>query len=182
MIAQVDFMLSGTQPKGLPVAHARAMLREAFSPLVAAVEADQLVKKWPLVIINSATPQEAVAYLQRHLQEEPALEIIRFAHEVHAASRFVMFVYFLYCHVLRGFASRFVMFETLHGSPLSTRHSRDYGEPAKLSLLGYLLLLEAALEAGTPFLHGFSCMYVWRPSRQADPHCYQLSTDPTDEH
>ena len=50
-----------------------------------------LVKTWPLVIINSGTPQEAVSYLQRqlpHLGNQQLVQATRFAYELHAAFRF----------------------------------------------------------------------------------------------
>ena len=43
----------------LPIAQARSELRESFTEQAAIADVDQLVKTWPLVIINSATPQEA---------------------------------------------------------------------------------------------------------------------------
>ena len=56
-------------------------------------EVDGLIKKWPLVIINSDSPREALAYLSRQLPRlahPPPAELTRFAHELHAASRFIM--------------------------------------------------------------------------------------------
>ena len=52
-----------------------------------------LVKTWPLVIINGSTPQEAISFLQRqlpHLCDHQPVQLIRFAHELHAASRYVI--------------------------------------------------------------------------------------------
>ena len=54
--------------------------------------ADTLVKKWPLIVINSSTPQEAVSYIQRqlpHLRNHLPAESVRFAYELHTASRCV---------------------------------------------------------------------------------------------
>ena len=52
-----------------------------------------LIKRWPLVVINSDTPQEALAFLSRqlpHLPNHQPPDLTRFAHELHAASRYVM--------------------------------------------------------------------------------------------
>ena len=73
-----------------PIAQARASLREALVSQAAEGDVDQLVKTWPLVIINSATPQEAVEYLRKRLLGELLPFFVRFAREVFAASRYVM--------------------------------------------------------------------------------------------
>ena len=52
-----------------------------------------LVKTWPLIIINSGTPHEAISFLQRHFPhrcDQLPVQPIRFAHELHAASRYVI--------------------------------------------------------------------------------------------
>ena len=78
-----------------PVQTARDWLREQFcTPVIVGDPALHvtLVKTWPLVIINSGTPQEAVSYLQRqlpHLGDQQLVQATRFAHELHAASRYV---------------------------------------------------------------------------------------------
>ena len=69
-----------------PIAQARMCLRDAIRDQIAGGDIEQLVKTWPLVIINSATPQEAVEYLRKRLISEP----LCFAREVFAASRYVM--------------------------------------------------------------------------------------------
>ena len=71
-----------------PIMQARDHLREAISSQIAEGEVEQLVKTWPLVIINSATPQEAVEYLRKRLTNEPPPSPARFAREVFAASRY----------------------------------------------------------------------------------------------
>ena len=79
-----------------PVQAARDWLHEQFGAAVtdeASAIHVALVKTWPLVIINSGTPQEAVSYLQRqlpHLGNQQLVQATRFAYELHAASRFVM--------------------------------------------------------------------------------------------
>ena len=55
-------------------------------PITATTDLDQLVKTWPLVIINSATPQE----VKKRLQGDLPPFLVRFAREVFAASRYVM--------------------------------------------------------------------------------------------
>ena len=78
-----------------------------------------LVKKWPLVIINSDTPQEALAFLSRqlpHLAQPLPPEIIRFALELHAASRYVINRPPTWCPARerdRSRAAPFRFFETL---------------------------------------------------------------------
>ena len=73
-----------------PITQARLSLREAIGNQVAEGDIDQLVKTWPLVIINSATPQEAAEYLRKRLTREVPPSLVRFAREVFAASRYVM--------------------------------------------------------------------------------------------
>ena len=79
-----------------PVQTARDWLREQVcTPVIGGDPALHvtLVKTWPLVIIDSGTPQEAVSHLQRqlpHLGDQQLVRATRFAHELHAASRFVM--------------------------------------------------------------------------------------------
>ena len=54
---------------------------------------EELIKRWPLVVINSDTPQEALAFLSKqlpHLPNHLPPDLTRFAHELHAASRYVM--------------------------------------------------------------------------------------------
>ena len=48
-----------------PIAQAREYLREVLSTQIAEGDVEFLVKTWPLVIINSATPQEAIEYLRK---------------------------------------------------------------------------------------------------------------------
>ena len=74
----------------LPIAQARAYLRGAFWAHIAEDEVGPLVKTWPLVIINSATPQEAIEYLKKRLQTELPPHLVNFAREVFAASRYAM--------------------------------------------------------------------------------------------
>ena len=73
-----------------PIAQARARLREALSTQIADGDVEFLVKTWPWVIINSATPQEAVEYLRKRLIGEPSRYLVCFAREVFAASRYAM--------------------------------------------------------------------------------------------
>ena len=79
-----------------PVQIARDWLREQFCTPVTVGDPAlpvALVKTWPLVIINSGTPQEAVSYLQRQLprlSDQQLVQATRFAYELHAASRYVM--------------------------------------------------------------------------------------------
>ena len=78
-----------------------------------------LVKKWPLVIINSDTPQEALTFLSRqlpHLAQPLPPEITRFALELHAASRYVINRPPTWCPARerdRSRAAPFRFFETL---------------------------------------------------------------------
>ena len=80
---------------------------------------DALIKRWPLVVINSDSPQEALAFLPRQL---PYLlghlppELMRFAYELHAASRYVMHHPPSWCPVRaldRSRAAPFRFYETL---------------------------------------------------------------------
>ena len=74
----------------LPIAQVRDYLRGAFRARVAEDEIGPLVKTWPLVIINSATPQEAIEYLKKRVQTELSPHLVSFAREVFAASRYAM--------------------------------------------------------------------------------------------
>ena len=52
-----------------------------------------LIKRWPLVVINSDSPQEPLTFLSRQLPHLPGhlpADLTRFAYELHAASRYVM--------------------------------------------------------------------------------------------
>ena len=73
-----------------PIAQARERLRDAISTQFAGGDVEPLIKTWPLVIINSATPQEAVEYLRKSLISEPPPSLVCFAREVFAASRYAM--------------------------------------------------------------------------------------------
>ena len=79
-----------------PVRVVREWLRGAFNaPETTGDPAliDAFVERWPLVIINSSTPQEAVSYIQRqllHLRDQLPAQLVRFAYELHAASRYVI--------------------------------------------------------------------------------------------
>ena len=68
----------------------RDCLRGALRTYIAEDEIGPLVKTWPLVIINSATPQEAIEYLKKRIQAEPSGHLVSFAREVFAASRYAM--------------------------------------------------------------------------------------------
>ena len=74
----------------LPIAQARDYLRGALRAHIAEDEIGPLVKTWPLVIINSATPQEAIEYLKKRVQTELSHHLVSFAREVFAASRYAM--------------------------------------------------------------------------------------------
>ena len=73
-----------------PVAQMRDYLRGALRAYIAEDEIGSLVKTWPLVILNSATPQEAIEYLKKRIQVEPSGQLVSFAREVFAASRYAM--------------------------------------------------------------------------------------------
>ena len=73
-----------------PVAQMRDYLRGALRAYLAEDEIGSLVKTWPLVILNSATPQEAIEYLKKRIQVEPSGQLVSFAREVFAASRYAM--------------------------------------------------------------------------------------------
>ena len=73
-----------------PVAQMRDYLRGALRAYLAEDEIGSLVKTWPLVILNSATPQEAIEYLRKRIQVEPSGQLVSFAREVFAASRYAM--------------------------------------------------------------------------------------------
>ena len=74
----------------LPIAQMRSYLTRALSAQIAENDISLLVKTWPLVIINSATPQEAIEYLKKRIQTEPSHHLVSFAREVFAASRYAM--------------------------------------------------------------------------------------------
>ena len=74
----------------LPIAQMRSYLTRALSAQIAENDISLLVKTWPLVIINSATPQEAIEYLNKRTQTEPSHHLVGFAREVFAASRYAM--------------------------------------------------------------------------------------------
>ena len=73
-----------------PIAQMRDYLKGALRAHVAEDETGPLVKTWPLVIINSATPQEAIEYLKKRIQAELSYHLVSFAREVFAASRYAM--------------------------------------------------------------------------------------------
>ena len=79
-----------------PIQRTREWLRRVLQPpdpQVLPEDYEDLIKKWPLVVINSAEPQEALGYLVRQLSYLPCQlppDITRFAYELHAASRFVI--------------------------------------------------------------------------------------------
>ena len=73
-----------------PVVQMRNYLREALRAYIAEDEIGSLVKTWPLVILNSASPQEAIEYLRKRIQVEPSGQLVSFAREVFAASRYAM--------------------------------------------------------------------------------------------
>ena len=73
-----------------PVVQMRNYFREALRAYIAENEIGSLVKTWPLVILNSATPQEALEYLKKRIQVEPSGQLVSFAREVFAASRYAM--------------------------------------------------------------------------------------------
>ena len=74
----------------LPIAQVRSYLRGALRAHIAEDEIGPLVKTWPLIIINSATPQEAIEYLKKRIQTELSHHLVSFAREVFAASRYAM--------------------------------------------------------------------------------------------
>ena len=74
----------------LPIAQMRSYLTRALRAQIAEDEISLLVKTWPLVIINSATPQEAIEYLKKRIQTELSCHLVSFAREVFAASRYAM--------------------------------------------------------------------------------------------
>ena len=73
-----------------PIAQVREYLREALSTHIAEGSVGTVVKTWPLVIINSATPQEAIEYLKKRFTGELPYSLVSFAREVFSASRYVM--------------------------------------------------------------------------------------------
>ena len=74
----------------LPITQMRSYLTRALRAQIAETDISLLVKTWPLVIINSATPQEAIEYLHKRIQMEPSHHLVSFAREVFAASRYAM--------------------------------------------------------------------------------------------
>ena len=56
----------------LPITQMRSYLTRALRAQIAETDISLLVKTWPLVIINSATPQEAIEYLHKRIQMEPS--------------------------------------------------------------------------------------------------------------
>ena len=80
----------------LPIRKVREWLRAVLAPpgqQACSQDLDGLIKKWPLVVINSDSPGEALAFLSHQLPSlahPPLPELTRFAFELHAASRFVM--------------------------------------------------------------------------------------------
>ena len=74
----------------LRIAQVRDYLRGALRAHIAEDEIGPLVKTWPLIIINSATPQEAIEYLKKRIQTELSHHLVSFAREVFAASRYAM--------------------------------------------------------------------------------------------
>ena len=87
---------AGVHVSLLPIQNTREWLRTVLMPpdqRVCSEDLEGLVKKWPLVVINSDTPREALAFLSRQLPHLPPHlppELIRFALELHAASRYVI--------------------------------------------------------------------------------------------
>ena len=59
----------------LPIAQVRDYLRGALRAHIAENEIGPLAKTWPLIIINSATPQEAIEYLKKRIQNGAVLII-----------------------------------------------------------------------------------------------------------
>ena len=74
----------------LPITQMRSYLTRALRAQIAETDISLLVKTWPLVIINSATPQEAIEYLNKRIRTEPSHHLVSFAREVFAASRYAM--------------------------------------------------------------------------------------------
>ena len=74
----------------LPITQMRSYLTRALRAQTAETDISLLVKTWPLVIINSATPQEAIEYLRKRIQIELSHHLVSFAREVFAASRYAM--------------------------------------------------------------------------------------------
>ena len=74
----------------LPITQMRSYLTRALRAQIADTDISLLVKTWPLVIINSATPQEAIEHLNKRIQMEPSHHLVSFAREVFAASRYAM--------------------------------------------------------------------------------------------
>ena len=70
-----------------PIAQVREYLREALSTHIAE---GTVAKTWLLVILNSATPQEAIECLKKRFTGELPCSPVNFAREVFSASRYVM--------------------------------------------------------------------------------------------
>ena len=74
-----------------PVFLTRDWLRSVLTPAEGpdtSPALDALIKRWPLIVINSETPQ--VQRQVPHLQPAVPPQLARFAHELHAAGRYVM--------------------------------------------------------------------------------------------
>ena len=113
---------AGVHSSLLPVQKVREWLQVVLAPpdqLTCPVYLEGLIKKWPLVVINSASPREALAFLSRQLPyliHSHLPELTRFAFELHAASRFVMNNPPTWCsgrECDRSRAAPFRLFETL---------------------------------------------------------------------
>ena len=98
-----------------PVAQMRDCLRGALRAYLAEDEVGSLAKTWPLVILNSATPQEAIEYLKKRIQVEPSGQLVSFAREVFAASRYATH------HPPHG--AQLVQYEQDEGLPFITSRS-----------------------------------------------------------
>ena len=105
-----------------PIHLIRDWLRIALMPpedQVIPGDFDVLIKRWPLVVINNDSPQEALTFLSRQLPYLPGHlppDLTRFAHELHAASRYIMHHPPAWCPVRvldRSRAAPFRFYETL---------------------------------------------------------------------
>ena len=87
---------AGAHVSLLPIHRIRDWLRVVLMPpanQASPGDFEGLIKRWPLVGINSDSPQEALAFLSRQLPYLPGHlppDLTRFAYELHAASRYVM--------------------------------------------------------------------------------------------
>ena len=94
-------------------------LLELSDPSVFLDNGESMVKKWPLVVINSADPQEAMVYLTRQLPQladQVPAALRGFAYELHAASRYLLHNPPAWCPVRerdRSRATPFRFFEVL---------------------------------------------------------------------